>query len=324
MQQLKLSIIMPVYNSAKYLKDCIDSIIQNQGSYELIIVDDGSTDTSSDICKEYMTKYNNVSYFRKENGGVSSARNQGLKMATGEYVMFVDSDDLLDDGWIKIIDQLENDDIYYFDSRISINENKDNLLHYIIGKNNEHIFLSGPYCKAFKTSFLKTNNITFEENIINGEDMLFNLNCLLLSQSYTIFNFAFYNYRISAGQATKSFNKKIIESDMLFHQKLKEILQSGNISSDVTEDIINFCKKNAVFTILNRISYIKNYKLAKQYYYFLNIDPYNGVVNSSGSKGLVFRLCRKKQYFLLYLILKIRNRVCYVFKMLKKEYYKKI
>ena len=94
----KISIIVPVYNVEKYLRKCVDSILnQTFKDFELILVDDGSTDSSGKICDEYNLKDNRIKVIHKENGGLSSARNAGLDIAQGEYIGFVDSDD-----WIEL------------------------------------------------------------------------------------------------------------------------------------------------------------------------------------------------------------------------------
>jgi len=96
----KLSVIIPVYNTSKYIEKCLNSILnQYMNDIELIIVNDGSTDNSEEIITKWIDEYKDkieVKYFKKENGGLSSARNFGVKHATGEYITFVDSDDYLD------------------------------------------------------------------------------------------------------------------------------------------------------------------------------------------------------------------------------------
>lgn len=90
-----ISVIVPVYNVSKYLKECVESIIhQDYNDYEVILVDDGSTDNSGLICNEYATKYPNIKVIHKQNRGLSSARNTGVNFAQGEWIVFVDSDDL--------------------------------------------------------------------------------------------------------------------------------------------------------------------------------------------------------------------------------------
>ena len=93
---MKISIIIPVYNVEKYLRECLDSILaQSYKDFEIILVDDGSTDSSGNICDEYSMKYENIKVLHKNNNGLSSARNAGLDIAQGEYILFIDSDDVV-------------------------------------------------------------------------------------------------------------------------------------------------------------------------------------------------------------------------------------
>lgn len=106
----RLSIIIPVYNSEKYLKNCLDSIVaQTYSQWECLLIDDGSTDCSSKICKNYAEQNPRFKYLRKKNGGVADAGNYGLERVQGEYVSFVDNDDLLHPMMYQyLIDALEN------------------------------------------------------------------------------------------------------------------------------------------------------------------------------------------------------------------------
>lgn len=98
----EVSIIVPVYNVEKYLAKCIDSILnQNFFKFELLLIDDGSTDNSANLCKKYEKDDVRIRYFHKENGGLSDTRNFGLKQAKGKFVVFVDSDDYLDKDYLK-------------------------------------------------------------------------------------------------------------------------------------------------------------------------------------------------------------------------------
>lgn len=98
----RISVIVPVYNVEKYLKECIESILsQTYKDFELILVDDGSTDSSGKICDYYMGKDDRIKVLHKKNGGLSSARNAGINIAVGEYVSFVDSDDYILEDFLK-------------------------------------------------------------------------------------------------------------------------------------------------------------------------------------------------------------------------------
>ena len=98
MKQGLLSVIIPVYNAEPYLAKCIDSVLSQDAPLEVLLIDDGSTDGSANVCKRYAERDTRIRYFRKENGGVSSARNVGLDNALGEFVTFVDSDDQVISG----------------------------------------------------------------------------------------------------------------------------------------------------------------------------------------------------------------------------------
>ena len=101
---MQYSIIIPIYNAEATLRRCLDSLVGQQFSdYELLLINDGSTDDSDAICREYANTYSCVRYFAKENGGVSSARNLGLEQAKGEYILFVDSDDYVADNYFAAI-----------------------------------------------------------------------------------------------------------------------------------------------------------------------------------------------------------------------------
>lgn len=132
MKNKLVSVIVPVYNVEKYLKECLQSLL-NQTYYnlEIILVNDGSTDSSSSICDEYANKDSRIIVIHKENGGLSSARNAGLNKSTGDYVFFLDSDDLLQNNAIELLYNCLNEDessivmcelekfkkTYHFDSR---------------------------------------------------------------------------------------------------------------------------------------------------------------------------------------------------------------
>lgn len=107
----KLSVIIPVYNIEDYLSQCIDSLLCNRTDYEILLVDDGSTDGSSLVCDEYANRCDFIEVYHKENGGVSSARNLGLDKARGEYIYFVDGDDWVE-GFNSVFSMLDGGELF--------------------------------------------------------------------------------------------------------------------------------------------------------------------------------------------------------------------
>lgn len=307
-----LSIIIPIYNSEKYLNQCIDSILISKNNFELLLIDDGSTDKSYEICDKYEKKDFRVKVLHKKNGGVSSARNLGISNATGKYVMFVDSDDILINNWSKIFEYIVDMDVYYFCNKIKTNIKKEQLIRYITGCNDDKIFLSGPISKIYKRDFLINKRIFFDEKIINGEDMIFNIDVALSMVNFSIINFSFYNYRQNLSQSTRNFNKNIINSDMYFQKKIDMIFKNSNFNIIIAKEIKDFCLINAVILILNRISYIKKYSTAKEYYYFINKCPYKNIIYSK--KDFVFKLCQNNKFRILFYYFKFKSKLSFFLK----------
>lgn len=200
MKNALISIVIPVYNSEKYLEKCIESI-ENQSykNIEVILIDDGSTDNSKKISLALMDKYNNIQYFYQSNSGPSKARNLGINKSSGEYLMFVDSDDFLpEDAILNMISNIGNHDVIlggwvgiyengkrdYYIPKLSCTlngKNIQNLLEYIISNGIVHGnygYLSsafeGPVAKLYVTNILKKNNIYFPEDLKYSEDVCFN------------------------------------------------------------------------------------------------------------------------------------------------------
>lgn len=183
MKTPQISIIVPVYNTEKYLHRCIDSIlVQTFTDFELLLINDGSTDKSGEICDEYAMKDSRIRVFHKKNGGVSSARNLGLDNTKGEWVAFVDSDD-----WIKtdyLYSMMSQSDADMIMSSFEIIDNfeewdnniKNELYNYskikfFLERYINTATLCAPWCKLFKVSLI--GNLRFNELISFKEDTIF-------------------------------------------------------------------------------------------------------------------------------------------------------
>lgn len=199
----KISVIVPVYNAEKTLHKCIDSILgQSYKDWELLLIDDGSTDASAAICDEYAQLDNRIRAFHKQNGGVSSARNIGLDNAEGEWITFVDSDDFLADNALEIVDwNVVNEDFLLFPfyyryidggSKVyslgTIGE-IDYLDSFLKEELGEMIFRT-PWSKLFKRDII--DSLRFNENIKCGEDTLFVLSYLYRINRCRIYDTPFY------------------------------------------------------------------------------------------------------------------------------------
>lgn len=232
--KIKYSIIVPVYNAELWIRRCIESIItQSVSDFELLLIDDGSTDNSGVICDEYALTDNRIRVFHKSNGGVSSARNVGINYCNGEYIIFIDSDDWIHPEYISELStgintdltictyKLENaSDIEHPNVKDGLHNAKDikNLLE--SGLIMEAQF-SAPWCKLYKHSIIKAHDIRFHENITIGEDTLFVLQYLCYAQSFIYINKKLYHCWHSDSSLSSYGNSS--ENFFNFEQKLSEI-----------------------------------------------------------------------------------------------------
>lgn len=227
--QKKLSIMLPVYNMEIYINECFQSLVrQNWASdVEIIIIDDGSTDASYDICKKYVSKYDYMKLYHKENGGVASARNMALKYATGEYFYWVDPDDYIaDDFWEKVKPILSHGyDFIFFD--LVYFSDKDFKKSFFGGKskNIEKSLLIRLLCDGVKmashlhTKILKKSlweGIDFPENISLCEDYAVLTYIAIKAEKIFYLHENLYNYR----QRTDSICHSISVADLTLAYQL--------------------------------------------------------------------------------------------------------
>ena len=229
MKQKLISIIVPVYNVEKYLSDCLDSVLKQKfENLEIILIDDGSLDSSGRICDEYLQKDKRIRVVHKENGGVSSARNIGLDMANGEYIMFLDSDDMFcKHAFNTIITDLnENVDMYtYTFERINEEGLKieiENKYKFKDGIYTQNDFLKKYYTifhgfpwniwqSVFKASIIKQNNIRFINGKKAAEDVEFYIEYVLHANNIMYKNFPILKYRTNRpGSAMTEYKPEIL------------------------------------------------------------------------------------------------------------------
>jgi len=267
----KISVIIPVYNTEKYLKKCLDSVInQTYQDFEIIIVNDGSTDNSDKIIKEYTCKNpEKIKSYKKENGGLSSARNYGLSKATGEYISFIDSDDYIDHNLFnKLKGEMEkNTDLIKFKlTTVDINYKEISKIDGPVfeGKDGEEAFnllvfkdeLMEPACiYLYKKSLLVENNFKFSENKYH-EDFGLTPIILLCAKTVASINFFGYFYVQSNNTITRNDNyQRTIKraNDLLFHyDRMKDEVEKIDIELKTKENIYLYYS-NAIFNNIKNL-----------------------------------------------------------------------
>lgn len=212
----EISVIIPVFNSEKDLEECINSILcQSFSDFEIILIDDGSSDHSFEICQRFCQIDSRVHVVRQKNKGVSSARNNGIMHARGKYISFIDADDYIDSEFLNRAFQIMESNCYdlYASGLVMEFWEKDCIyktVHYTAsciyqysvkeileewGKGFPQIYMSGPCCKLYKNSIIRDNSILFDETLDRGEDLSFNLDYLSKCSDAFFDTNIFYHYR---------------------------------------------------------------------------------------------------------------------------------
>ena len=250
-EKYNLSVIVPVYNAEKTIKKCMESILKQKCTLELIIIDDDSSDDTKSIVDEMKKEYSNIKYWHKRNGGVASARNLGLRKAVGRYVTFVDQDDWLDNGVYEIaIDALkrENADMYVFGyykdyNNRSVpmkNENEiptvvkepSDIIKFAFYREKYRSFAAFVWNKMFRRSFLTENNVCFNEDLKRGDDVLFISEVALHSPKTIVNKESYYHYYQREDSITHTFSKDNyyrLKDILVGYEKSIELLEQNNI-----------------------------------------------------------------------------------------------
>lgn len=211
MNNVLVSVIVPVYNVEKYIAKCIESIIsQTYANIEIILINDGSMDKSGKICKKYALQDSRIKVVDDTNHGVSHARNEGIKLAKGKYIVFIDSDDRVDKEYIQSLIEptyIQEYDLVICSFREIFEYSNKTFCHVMSEEEKENLtgklnidykilekFLGIPWLKLYRTDIIKKYNITFPEDLKIAEDQIFNYAYLEHVKKYYFINKTLYNY----------------------------------------------------------------------------------------------------------------------------------
>ena len=320
-----ISVIVPVYNAEKYLDRCIQSILtQTYTDFELLLINDGSTDSSGAICDRYAEQDSRVRVFHKENGGVSSARNMGLDNAKGEWIAFVDSDDWVLDSYLyNLVSHSHNVDlvISYAEYLYSNGERKkeeyasrmvSNEID-VLFTENDLSWHTSPWAKLFNKKFC--DQLRFIEGMHIGEDLVFLYTYMLKSNKIYVSSDTDYIYSVeSQNSLTKRVNR--LQSELLSYVNVKDIVAKINMEKKVShlkaisnlEWIVAYYVRrvlNAIYydegnsTLGSRIDSIKS----------LDIKTYVMYIGETSLKEKLYIYLLRNEYFVLYDIIR-RIAVC--------------
>lgn len=221
---MEVSIIIPIYNGSKHIQKAVQCLlIQRYKDFEAILVDDGSTDNSIEICQKYTEEDSRFVLLSQPNRGASEARNAGLKIAKGHYICFADVDDIFNEYYIEdLMKNAQNGDLV-LQGRVRLSKEKETIISiehegiYDLRKEPEKFFSTidiekygAPYCKLFSNEIIQSNQIFFSTNILLAEDFDFLIRYLCFCNQVVVDNKANYSYRENEGSlSTKSYSFEI-------------------------------------------------------------------------------------------------------------------
>ncbi|MDW3728105.1 glycosyltransferase family 2 protein [Enterococcus faecium] len=310
-----ISVIVPIYNKQNYLSKCIESILsQSYLNLEIILVNDGSTDMSGEICIGYSRRDSRIKYFETKNNGVSEARNIGIKESNGKKILFVDADDYLDRDYVENFIQYPDYFVIsgYIQNNKKIMPETQKLTHVdvINSYGSLNLFLNTPICKLYDSTVIKKNNLKFLKKLKYGEDLEFNLR--YLSKIHEVFFLSKSGYNIvesPRGLSRVSINnmweyQSEIANTAYRYYGADERFATGFISINLKiirttlyyyiETFSEFKKMCVAVTNTSYFSALKEYI---QRDYSIKIK-----------EKIVFLLLDKRMHFMLYLLLKLNHR----------------
>lgn len=252
-----VSIIVPVYNVELYLNECIQSIVtQSYKDWECILIDDGSTDRSRDICDQWAKKDHRIQVTHQSNQGVSIARNTGILHAKGEFIAFVDSDDWIEQDYLNaltkhispksadlcvsgIMQDFKDGTNHTYTPihQISFCLNSDNIHHFI--DLNRKYLLYGPTANLYRKSIIQEHNIRFRTDLSYGEDLLFNYDYLEHVNNITCIDIAYYHYRIIGNNTLSSkLRQDQFDTDYAQWKVLQSFYQRKNLWTKEAKELL--------------------------------------------------------------------------------------
>lgn len=337
---LKLSIIVPVYNVEPYIRSCFESIFKqglDDNDFEVIIVNDGTKDRSLEMIEDIISKHNNIRVINQENQGLSVARNNGMNTAIGEYIQFIDSDDMLIENCVPYLlnkaistkaDLIVADYIKMDDGQIALFQNQ----HFIQNDGNtqiktgEELFLQDlnpHYCYVWRTlykkSFLKKNFLSFIPSIC-FEDIPFTYQCYLKANLCLRVNWLFIIYRKGHESISSSFDQKRGGDFCVAISKIWRISLDNTLSNLVKQKIqndvfANFSKIIYSLSLCNTISYSEKISLI---YYFREITPNMYFKNGVKQRIVSFLYHRIPSTYLTFRIIYAMSIQDYLWKLKRK------
>lgn len=268
---MRYSVIIPIYNAEKTLNRCLDSLLcQKRADMELILINDGSADQSEIICREYAEKSPAIKIYSVPNGGVSRARNIGLSVAIGDYILFVDSDDYVDENYFDTLDQLTADPSVdfgmfgsrhfgarNFDSRVIPGEWKNDEVSAAVSDWMKRQLLNSLWSKVYRREIVEDRGLQFDESLSVSEDLSFVFAYALAARhAVCIEDVLYYVSEENEGSLSRGRRPNLAGKLLRADQVMRSALRSADLSPEAEHKLV---------LALNRNYYRSAYSAAKQW-----------------------------------------------------------
>jgi len=299
----KISVVIPIYKVEKYLEKCVESVVnQTYKNLEIFLVDDGSPDNCPKMCEDWAKKDKRIKVIHKQNGGLSDARNFGIEKATGDYIMFVDSDDYLDEKICETlltlslkynaeISMCDGCDVYENNPNLNNNLtqnkkieesvfNKEDLFKMLL-KNNIKYFMTA-WAKLYKIELFKT--LRYDKGRIHEDEFILH-KLINLTNTLAYVNLPYYYYLQREGSIMQSKKEKsYIDTCDAYFDRMKFLVENTSLKKEVVRYSLRFFKIKYI-----ELSKIKNYKESKSKYLNCFKNFYN-LADSKKITDIAFRL----------------------------------
>lgn len=270
---MKYSVIIPIYNAQATIHRCVDSLLtQGYSDMEIILVNDGSKDRSGEICKEYVAQHNSIIYIEKDNGGVSTARNAGLDVARGTYVLFVDSDDYVSENYFCSLDTLctafDYDCVFFSQNIVDGTKCTKRVLSPFASQNSDECvpkfceayyrkFLNSPINKRYLRSIITNNRLRFPEALSIGEDKVFCLQYILHCNNCCITSETLYNVCVdNKDSLSRKPRKDLSQQFEILTSMVQNTIRSAQIPEEYRKQYLaaeNLIQLRAVYSEAKRM-----------------------------------------------------------------------
>lgn len=318
-----ISFIVPVYNAEKYIVKCLESILKQtkEFEHEVIVVDDGSQDNTKEVVAALAERNPCIKYFYKKNGGVSSARNYGIQLSKGSHIAFLDADDYLVEDCFKYIKEYEMYDFtvygYYYKTSKALNpvlNIKGQEQYYDIAEAFKDLYESNLFNSVWNKIYKKEYiSVFFDEKLVMGEDLVFNINYLKNVKNVRVINEPLYYYFVNDASVTQKYNDKYICDFIRTRVELIELKQYLGISTFARIDK-NFLE-NVVGTI-RLLVHNKDYKYSM--WEMKNIHKKLEAIDITEKSenrfsNVIYDLFKTKKFFWVYIIMKAKliiKKIC--------------